>query len=326
MRGGEGAVRAAVGRRASPLGRPPGPGLSRVVRRLGLVTAAAFAMCAAASPAQAQVLVSNAAQGYAGRVAGGAALDLAQGFTTGSDSSGYTLSAIALRFANAQPAAAPTVTVHSATPTGPAVATLSGPGEVGAGTATFRAPASTTLTAATAYFVKLEGGGRVELALTWGREDAGAASGWRIHDLRHYRFAHSTGSFDSAESVHAMTVSGVGKGGGPIVAPPAAKPTASDGTVTTAEDAAYAFRADDFGFSGAASDDTLASVRIVTLPGAGRLMLLALPVSAGEAVTRADIDAGRLVFTRPRTRTAILTRASPSRSATAPRRASPPTR
>ena len=277
----------AVGGKAAP----------RIVRRRLAFVAAALLMCAAASQAQAQVLVSNAAQGYAGRVAGGRALDLAQGFTTGNDSAGYTLSAIALRFANASPVAAPTVTVHSGTPTGPAVATLSGPGEVGAGTATFRAPASTTLTAATAYFVRVEGGGRVELALTWGREDAGAASGWRIHDLRHYRFAHSTGSFDSADAVHFMTVSGVGKGGGPIVAPPAAKPTASDGTVTTPEDAAYAFGAGDFAFSGAASDDTLASVRIVTVPAAGRLTLLGLPVSAGEAVTRADIDAGRLVFT-----------------------------
>ena len=285
-----------VGRRASPLRRPPGPGLSRVLRRLGLVAAALW-ICAAASQAQAEVLVGNAAQGYAGRVAGGLALDLAQGFTTGNDSAGYTLSAIALRFANAQPADAPTVTVHSGTPTGTTVATLSGPREVGAGMATFRAPASTTLTGATAYFVRVEGGGRVQLALTWGREDAEAASGWRIHDLRHYRFAHSTGSFDSADAVHAMTVSGVGKGGGPIVAPPAAQPTASDATVTTAEDAAYAFRADDFGFSGAASGDTLASVRIVTLPGAGRLTLLGLPVSAGDAVTRVDIDAGRLVFT-----------------------------
>ena len=297
MRGGEGTVPAAVGRRASPPGRPPGPALSRVLRRLGLVAAAAFAMCAAASQAQAQVLVSNTAQGYAGRVAGGRALDLAQGFTTGNDSAGYTLSAIVLRFANASPVAAPTVTVHSGTPTGPAVATLSGPGEVGAGTATFRAPASTTLTGATAYFVRVEGGGRVQLALTWGREDAGAASGWRIHDLRHYRFAHSTGSFDTADAVHAMTVSGAGKGGDPVAPPPVAKPTASDGTVTTAEDAAYAFRADDFAFSGAASGDTLASVRIVTLPAAGRLTLLGLAVSAGEAVTRADIDAGRLVFT-----------------------------
>ena len=86
---------------ASPLRRSLGPGLSRVVRRLGLVAAALFVMCAAASQAQAQELVSNAAQGYAGRVAGGLALDLAQGFTTGSDSAGYTLSAIALRFANA---------------------------------------------------------------------------------------------------------------------------------------------------------------------------------------------------------------------------------
>ena len=277
----------AVGGKAAP----------RIVRRRLAFVAAALLMCAAASQAQAQVLVSNAAQGYAGRVAGGRALDLAQGFTSGNDSAGYTLSAIALRFANASPVAAPTVTVHSATPTGPAVATLSGPSEVGAGTATFRAPASTTLSAATAYFVRVEGGGRVQLVLTWGREDAGAASGWRIHDLRHYRFAHSTGRFDSADAVHAMTVSGAGKGGGPIVAPPVAKPTAADATVTTAEDAAYTFEADDFGFSGAASDDTLASVRIVTLPAAGRLTLLGLPVSAGEAVTRADIDAGRLLFT-----------------------------
>ena len=290
-RGDEGTVPAAVGRRASPPGRPPGPALSRVLRGLGLLTAAAFLMCAAASQAQAQVLVGNAAQGYAGRVAGGRALDLAQGFTTGNDSAGYTLSAIALRFANASPVAAPTVTVHSRTPTGPAVATLSGPGEVGAGMATFRAPASTTLTAATAYFVRVEGGGRVELALTWGREDAGAASGWRIHDRRHYRFAHSTGSFDTAESVHAMTVSGASKGGEPV------EPTDLGATVTTAEDEAYAFRAGDFGFSGAASDDTLASVRIVTLPDAGRLTLLALPVSAGDRVTWADIDAGRLAFT-----------------------------
>ena len=70
-----------VGRRASPPGRPPGPALSRVLRSLAFVAAAALLMCAAVSQAQAEVLVSNAAQGYAGRVAGGRALDLAQGFT-----------------------------------------------------------------------------------------------------------------------------------------------------------------------------------------------------------------------------------------------------
>ena len=126
-----------------------------------------------------------------------------------------------------QPVAAPTVTVHSATPTGPAVATLSGPGEVGAGTATFRAPASTTLTAATAYFVRVEGGGRVELALTWGREDAGAASGWRIHDTRHYRFAHSTGLRQRRRgALHDGQRRGQRRR--PHRAPPVAKPTASD--------------------------------------------------------------------------------------------------
>ena len=255
-----------------------------------LVLAAAFAasLLCAAGLARADVLVGNAAQGYSGRVSGGLALDLAQGFTTGNDSSGYTLSAIALRFANASPAAAPTVTVHTGTPIGTTVATLSGPSEVGAGMATFRAPANTTLTAATVYFVRVEGGGRVELALTRGREDPGAALGWRIHDTRHYRFAHSTGSFDTVEgSVHAMTVNGTEK----------AAPEAADATVRTDEDTPYTFRAGDFNFSGIAAGDTLASVKVAAPPSAGTLALDGTAVTANQSVSKADIDAERLVFT-----------------------------
>ena len=266
-------------------------------RLLTLAAAFAASLLCAAGLARADVLVGNAAQGYSGRVSGGLALDLAQGFTTGNDSAGYTLSAIALRFANASPAAAPAVTVHTGTPIGTTVATLSGPSEVGAGMATFRAPASTTLTGATAYFVRVEGGGRVELALTRGREDAGAASGWRIHDTRHYRFAHSTGSFESVGSSHVITVSGTARSGTATATAPAAKPTASDGGIVAFEDSSYAFAAGDFGFSGATSGDSLSSVEVVTLPGEGSLMLRGRPVAGGDAVIRVDIDAGRFVFT-----------------------------
>ena len=49
--------------------------------------------------------------------------------------------------------------------------------------------------------------------------------------------------------------------------------TAADKTVTTGEDRACAFTADDFGFDDADAGDTLASVTIVTQPALGTLAL-----------------------------------------------------
>ncbi len=74
-------------------------------------------------------------------------------------------------------------------------------------------------------------------------------------------------------------------------------PTAADKTLTTGEDSAYAFEADDFGFADTDTGDTLASVRIVTLPGVGSLTYDGTAVTANLAVTKADIDASKLVFT-----------------------------
>ena len=98
---------------------------------------------------------------------------------------------------------------------------------------------------------------------------------------------------------------------GPVVSD--AKPKASDATVTTDEDTGYAFQADDFEFVVVDAEDTLSSVRIVTLPAAGTLALDGTPVTTTQSVTKADIDANKLVFTPPRTRTAPPMRASPSR-------------
>ena len=74
-------------------------------------------------------------------------------------------------------------------------------------------------------------------------------------------------------------------------------PTAADKTVTTGEDRAYAFTADDFGFDDDDAGDTLASVTIVTVPSAGTLALDGTAVLADDVVTKAQIDGDMLTFT-----------------------------
>ena len=73
-------------------------------------------------------------------------------------------------------------------------------------------------------------------------------------------------------------------------------PTAAVNTVTTAEDTAYTFAATDFGFADA-DGDTLASVKIVTLPTPGELALDGTAVLADAVVAKADIDDNKLIFT-----------------------------
>ena len=81
---------------------------------------------------------------------------------------------------------------------------------------------------------------------------------------------------------------------------PNTAPTASDNTVTTGEDRAYAFEADDFGFADTDTGATLASVTIVTLPMAGTLALDGTAVMAADVVTKAQIDGDMLTFTPAR--------------------------
>ena len=83
-----------------------------------------------------------------------------------------------------------------------------------------------------------------------------------------------------------------------------AAPTASDRTVTTHEDTDYTFAAANFNFADADSRDALSSVKIVTLPAAGKgtLKLDGSAIAAAnlpKTVTKADIDAGKLIYTPP---------------------------
>jgi Ca2+-binding RTX toxin-like protein len=75
-------------------------------------------------------------------------------------------------------------------------------------------------------------------------------------------------------------------------------PSGADKTITTNEDTAYTFAASDFGFSDTADANSLAAVKITTLPAAGTLAVTgAGSLSAGDLVSVADINAGKLVFT-----------------------------
>ena len=67
-------------------------------------------------------------------------------------------------------------------------------------------------------------------------------------------------------------------------------PTAADNTVTTVQDTAYTFAAEDFGFTDAdTTNDMLASVRIESLPVLGTLALNGTAVSLNDVIPSADI-------------------------------------
>ena len=72
-------------------------------------------------------------------------------------------------------------------------------------------------------------------------------------------------------------------------------PTGADKTLTLLEDGSLALGPSDFGFADADAGQSLASVRIDTLPGAGTLTLNGTPVVAGQVINAADL--ANLVFT-----------------------------
>ncbi len=77
------------------------------------------------------------------------------------------------------------------------------------------------------------------------------------------------------------------------------RPSGTDKTVNTNEDASYTFAASDFGFtdSNDSPPNTLLSVKIATLSGGGSLKNNGFAVVAGDEVDASDIGTGKLVFT-----------------------------
>jgi VCBS repeat-containing protein len=75
-------------------------------------------------------------------------------------------------------------------------------------------------------------------------------------------------------------------------------PTTSNHTVSCPEGSTYTFATSDFPFTDPDSDgESLLTVTIESLPGAGRLNLNGAPVTVREVITAAEITSGELVFT-----------------------------
>ena len=67
--------------------------------------------------------------------------------------------------------------------------------------------------------------------------------------------------------------------------------------MATPENTDYVFTAADFGFNDPDAGASMTAVRIDTVPSAGTLTLTGFgPVTAGQLISRADIDAGKLQF------------------------------
>ncbi len=144
-----------------------------------------------ATPASADVLVSNIGQTQAQSGNGSFFSTHAQEFTTGSNAEGYTLESIEVRLRGtytSQQIAALTAELWSASSGNPntKVADLTTPSSLSSGIATFAAPNGTTLTASTVYFVVLYSSighaNRPHVTLS-NNQDSGAATGWSIGDF-----------------------------------------------------------------------------------------------------------------------------------------------
>ena len=261
-----------------------------------LTSAATATVTAATVTPVSSGLVSNVGQSESDSF-GLAANDLAQSFTTGTNATGYTLNSIELRLSAFVSTVTPTVTLHSGSATGTEVATLTGPAMLDAGTIknyTFTpSSTSTALLASTPYWVVAEGDA-YWVSTTSTSEDATPATGWSIANNYESRHASSTGSFTTFTGF-AFKIRVNGTTGG--TTPTNTAPTAANNTVTTDEDTAYTFTADDFGFMDADAGAALASVKIVTLPTPGTLALDGTDVTLKQVVTKAQIDGDMLIFT-----------------------------
>ena len=133
-------------------------------------------------------------------------------FTTGSNAGDYNLSSIELSIASVAAGFTSsdfTMAIWSATAANPPLPhaqahPLSNPSPFTAGTRAFSA-SSVVLEASTTYFVHVSNSGSVDVKLSRTNshaEDAGAAQGWSIGDLRYFRTRGTTASFrDSTQPI-----------------------------------------------------------------------------------------------------------------------------
>ena len=184
---------------------------------------------------------------------------------------------------------------------GAVVATLTNPGTFQAGAVnSFNAPASTTLSANTTYWVVTTNSAATNRTgfqvgtINSGNLDSGTAVGWTLGASRFKTDISITFWTNSSHRIRFAIRGAVAN----------TAPTTSDSTVTTNEDTDYTFTAANFNFADTDTGDTLSSVKIVTLPGTGKgaLELDGTAIASADlpkTVTKADIDASKLKYSPP---------------------------
>ena len=239
------------------------------------------------------VLVTNTGQTAGGILNARTLFTYAQGFSTGNSAAELGSVTLAdLTGVEAGESLVVSLYSDSAGSPGTSLHTLTAPATLSNEDATFTVPTGTTVTleATTSYFIHIAAVGTsvVYLSRTHaGAEDSSGTAGWSLAD--NVKISTSGAAFvDHEAPARALRLS---------INRPNTAPTAADKTVTTAQDTAYTFEADDFGFTDTNAGDTLASVKIVTLPALGTLALDGAAVSLNDVVTKAEIDGNMLTFT-----------------------------
>ena len=300
------AWRERLSRRPSPSRRRPAGRasassfLSRVLRlpaRLALAALLCAGAAGIATPAAAQSavdLVTNLSEtvNASDILLGGSGTEY-QGFTTGTNSDGYTLESVTVKLRDTIASSVMTASLLGADSNGKpdtsgTVTTIGTHTATSSGTtknATFTSSAAIDLVKETPYFIQITSGGNSWYLKSTASNSQTTSNGFAIEDAAR----DSSGDLYSHGRSLMMKVTGTVKSGTNNA------PTASNQTVTTAEDTTYTFDDGDFDYSDA-DNDTLASVKIVTLPAAGTLKHDGSAVTANQVVSKADIDADKLTF------------------------------
>ena len=266
----------------------------------------------AGGSAQAEELVSNLSSASSTAISlgtfAGLGKDAVQVFTSGTNPGGYTLTSIDLGLdAYAGGTTLPAVKVHNVTVTGTsvtlgtAVATLTTTlTVVDPGSMTFMAPMDTTLDPSTTYGVFAEGGGTGVRwdGVTTGDENDTPAAGWSIGDQVATRAHDATAGFTLGTDGPGM----IRVNGEATISTANTAPTSANTFVYPNEDTDYTFSSADFPFTDTDTGDSLASVKIVTLPASGKGTLSL----SGTAIPSTDLpktvlaaDLGNLKYSPP---------------------------
>ena len=256
-----------------------------------------FDIVVAPIPRTTAPLVSNLDQGWrVGMWGRGANPELRQRFTTGPNATSYTLSSVEVgrwdrpHSGSVTDDANTRLQVCPVAPTTGSCKNLTSPATTrhGADTMLFTASSGITLFPSATYDVVLTpaAGSTLWVGSTYiGDDDADSEVGWGIHQ-------------DASASNPRVRIAVFGTANGASAAP-----TSADKTVRTATDTPYVFSAADFPFTANTSGDTVASVVVATRTAndtsydKGRLRLDGNDFETPFTLTKADLDAGRLVYT-----------------------------